>query len=220
MAAGVFASCAPSSGAGVFGRAATVALLRPSTLTPELLRGTHSRTCGTHALPSDTRCSIFDLRSAMLRRPPPPAALSRSLFPSVSPSLLIPPRLYLRSVFLFSNDGIQLYRSQHQDPQLSRAYPPPPRHVYRPARQRRPRRGRHLRPAQGDDRQLHRRIHDGRGQKNRGRAERTQRKVRDYGRGIPLGKLVDCVSIINTGAKYDSETFQKPSASTASARKP
>ncbi|HWB58784.1 MAG TPA: DNA topoisomerase IV subunit B [Chthoniobacteraceae bacterium] len=34
-------------------------------------------------------------------------------------------------------------------------------------------------------------------------------KVRDYGRGIPLGKLVDCVSIINTGAKYDSETFQK-----------
>jgi len=38
--------------------------------------------------------------------------------------------------------------------------------------------------------------------------ERTLR-VRDYGRGIPLGKLVDCVSIINTGAKYDSETFQK-----------
>ncbi|HVZ65375.1 MAG TPA: DNA topoisomerase IV subunit B [Lacunisphaera sp.] len=38
--------------------------------------------------------------------------------------------------------------------------------------------------------------------------ERTVR-VRDYGRGIPLGKLVDCVSIINTGAKYDSETFQK-----------
>ena len=34
-------------------------------------------------------------------------------------------------------------------------------------------------------------------------------KVRDYGRGIPLGKLLECVSIINTGAKYDSETFQK-----------
>ncbi|AWI10527.1 DNA topoisomerase IV subunit B [Ereboglobus luteus] len=33
--------------------------------------------------------------------------------------------------------------------------------------------------------------------------------VRDYGRGIPLGKLVECVSIINTGAKYDSETFKK-----------
>ena len=33
--------------------------------------------------------------------------------------------------------------------------------------------------------------------------ERTLR-VRDYGRGIPLGKLVECVSIINTGAKYDS----------------
>ena len=38
--------------------------------------------------------------------------------------------------------------------------------------------------------------------------ERTVR-VRDFGRGIPLGKLLECVSIINTGAKYDSETFQK-----------
>jgi Type IIA topoisomerase (DNA gyrase/topo II, topoisomerase IV), B subunit len=38
--------------------------------------------------------------------------------------------------------------------------------------------------------------------------DRTVR-VRDYGRGIPLGKLVECVSIINTGAKYDSETFKK-----------
>jgi len=38
--------------------------------------------------------------------------------------------------------------------------------------------------------------------------DRTVR-VRDYGRGIPLGKLIDCVSIINTGAKYDSQTFQK-----------
>ncbi|MFN4284575.1 MAG: DNA topoisomerase IV subunit B [Lacibacter sp.] len=33
--------------------------------------------------------------------------------------------------------------------------------------------------------------------------------VRDYGRGIPLGKLVDVVSKINTGAKYDSRVFQK-----------
>ena len=33
-------------------------------------------------------------------------------------------------------------------------------------------------------------------------------KVRDYGRGIPLGKLVECVSQINTGAKYDDEVFQ------------
>jgi len=33
--------------------------------------------------------------------------------------------------------------------------------------------------------------------------------IRDFGRGIPLGKVVDCVSKINTGAKYDSETFQK-----------
>lgn len=33
--------------------------------------------------------------------------------------------------------------------------------------------------------------------------------VRDYGRGIPLGKLKDCASRINTGAKYDSEAFKK-----------
>jgi topoisomerase IV subunit B len=33
--------------------------------------------------------------------------------------------------------------------------------------------------------------------------------VRDYGRGIPLGKLIDCVSQINTGAKYDSKAFKK-----------
>ncbi|MEO6884134.1 MAG: DNA topoisomerase IV subunit B [Bacteroidia bacterium] len=34
-------------------------------------------------------------------------------------------------------------------------------------------------------------------------------RVRDYGRGIPLGKVIDCVSKINTGAKYDSEAFKK-----------
>lgn len=33
--------------------------------------------------------------------------------------------------------------------------------------------------------------------------------VRDYGRGIPLGKVIDCVSKINTGGKYDSGAFQK-----------
>ncbi len=32
--------------------------------------------------------------------------------------------------------------------------------------------------------------------------------VRDYGRGIPLGKVIDCVSKINTGGKYDSKAFQ------------
>src|SRR5437773_9584673 len=34
-------------------------------------------------------------------------------------------------------------------------------------------------------------------------------EVRDYGRGIPLGKVVECVSRINTGGKYDSKAFQK-----------
>lgn len=33
--------------------------------------------------------------------------------------------------------------------------------------------------------------------------------IRDYGRGIPLGAVVDCVSKINTGGKYDSRAFQK-----------
>ena len=33
--------------------------------------------------------------------------------------------------------------------------------------------------------------------------------IRDYGRGIPLGKVIDCVSKINTGAKYDSKAFKK-----------
>ena len=33
-------------------------------------------------------------------------------------------------------------------------------------------------------------------------------QVRDYGRGIPLGKVVECVSVINTGAKYNTDVFQ------------
>jgi topoisomerase-4 subunit B len=39
--------------------------------------------------------------------------------------------------------------------------------------------------------------------------EQKNVRVRDYGRGIPLGKVVDVVSKINTGAKYDSKAFQK-----------
>jgi len=39
--------------------------------------------------------------------------------------------------------------------------------------------------------------------------EERKVRVRDFGRGIPLGKLLECVSVINTGAKYDSETFKK-----------
>lgn len=34
-------------------------------------------------------------------------------------------------------------------------------------------------------------------------------RVRDFGRGIPLGKVIDCVSKINTGGKYDSDAFKK-----------
>ncbi len=33
--------------------------------------------------------------------------------------------------------------------------------------------------------------------------------VRDYGRGIPQGKLVEAVSMLNTGGKYDSKAFKK-----------
>jgi len=32
--------------------------------------------------------------------------------------------------------------------------------------------------------------------------------IRDYGRGIPLGKVIECVSVINTGAKYNDDVFQ------------
>lgn len=39
--------------------------------------------------------------------------------------------------------------------------------------------------------------------------EQKNVSIRDYGRGIPLGKVVDVVSKINTGAKYDSNAFQK-----------
>ncbi|MCO6479803.1 MAG: type IIA DNA topoisomerase subunit B [Phaeodactylibacter sp.] len=39
--------------------------------------------------------------------------------------------------------------------------------------------------------------------------EDGQLSIRDYGRGIPLGKVVDCVSKINTGGKYDSKAFKK-----------
>lgn len=38
--------------------------------------------------------------------------------------------------------------------------------------------------------------------------QRTVR-VRDYGRGIPLGKMIEAVSILNTGGKYDSKAFKK-----------
>ncbi|MFW5974573.1 MAG: DNA topoisomerase IV subunit B [Bacteroidota bacterium] len=36
-----------------------------------------------------------------------------------------------------------------------------------------------------------------------------QVSIRDYGRGMPLGKVIECVSQINTGAKYDSKVFKK-----------
>ncbi len=41
------------------------------------------------------------------------------------------------------------------------------------------------------------------------RLEGREMRVRDFGRGIPLGKLMDCASRINTGAKYDSQAFKK-----------
>jgi topoisomerase-4 subunit B len=39
--------------------------------------------------------------------------------------------------------------------------------------------------------------------------EERKVRIRDYGRGIPLGKLIDVSSKMNTGAKYDNEAFQK-----------
>ena len=49
----------------------------------------------------------------------------------------------------------------------------------------------------------------GHGKKIDIKIENTKVSIRDYGRGIPLGKVVDCVSKINTGGKYDSAAFQK-----------
>ena len=43
--------------------------------------------------------------------------------------------------------------------------------------------------------------------------ENLRVSVRDYGRGIPQGKLVEAVSMLNTGGKYDSKAFKKSVAS-------
>ena len=48
----------------------------------------------------------------------------------------------------------------------------------------------------------------GNGRKVDVRIEDNRVRVRDYGSGIPLGKLVECVSVINTGAKYNDEIYQ------------
>jgi topoisomerase IV subunit B len=48
----------------------------------------------------------------------------------------------------------------------------------------------------------------GHGQKIDITVEGSDVTVRDYGRGIPLGKIIECVSVINTGAKYNDEVFQ------------
>ncbi|MCF8218534.1 MAG: type IIA DNA topoisomerase subunit B [Bacteroidales bacterium] len=49
----------------------------------------------------------------------------------------------------------------------------------------------------------------GHGKKIDIKVEGTRVSIRDYGRGIPLGKVLECVSKINTGAKYDSQAFKK-----------
>jgi topoisomerase-4 subunit B len=43
--------------------------------------------------------------------------------------------------------------------------------------------------------------------------------VRDLGRGIPLGKVVECVSVINTGAKSNDDVFNSPVGLTAWVRR-
>jgi len=49
----------------------------------------------------------------------------------------------------------------------------------------------------------------GHGKKIELKIENGRVRVRDFGRGIPLGKVVDCVSKMNTGGKYDSKAFKK-----------
>lgn len=48
----------------------------------------------------------------------------------------------------------------------------------------------------------------GHGQKVVVQINDLEAEIRDYGRGIPLGKVIDCVSKINTGAKYNDDVFQ------------
>ncbi len=48
----------------------------------------------------------------------------------------------------------------------------------------------------------------GSGKKVEIKVEDREVSVRDYGRGIPLGKVIDCVSQINTGAKFNTDVFQ------------
>jgi len=48
--------------------------------------------------------------------------------------------------------------------------------------------------------------------------DETQVTVRDYGRGIPLGKVVDCVSRINTGPNTTARCSKKPSGPNTTAR--
>ena len=48
----------------------------------------------------------------------------------------------------------------------------------------------------------------GEGKKIDIRIKKDQVSVRDFGRGIPLGKVIECVSLINTGAKYNDDVFQ------------
>ena len=49
----------------------------------------------------------------------------------------------------------------------------------------------------------------GNGSKIEVEIDQNRVKIRDYGRGIPLGKVIECVSKINTGGKYDSKAFKK-----------
>ena len=71
------------------------------------------------------------------------------------------------------------------------------------------------------DRQRRRRVHHGRGQARRDPARgRHAVSVRDYGRGIPLGKLVDCVSRSTRAASTTTTSSSSRSASTASAPRP
>lgn len=47
--------------------------------------------------------------------------------------------------------------------------------------------------------------------------ENLRVSVRDYGRGIPQGKLIEAVSVLNTGGKYDARLFKKSVGLTVSA---
>jgi hypothetical protein len=106
------------------------------------------------------------------------------------------------------NTKTRLRREQNQDAVLAGAHPAAHRHVHRAHRQRQPSDdGCYILLKEVVDNAIDEYIM-GHGKEVQITIAGNRVSVRDFGRGIPLGKVVDCVSKINTGAKYNDDVFQ------------